>query len=65
MRTKVRGPESHELALELTKKKRKIEQWPFFKRLVLAYTIELMDDLCLVRLIITSAGLLYLRDLFP
>ena len=30
MKTKVRGPDSLELALEMRKKERKIEKWPFF-----------------------------------
>ena len=52
MRTKVSCPESLELALEMRKKERKKERknekWLFFEHLVLAYTIELMDDLGLV-----------------
>ena len=48
MTTKVRGLESLELALEMRKKERKNEKWLFFEHLVLAYTIELMDDLGLV-----------------
>ena len=43
-----------ELALETRKKERKkeernLDKWLFFEHLVLAYTIELMDDLGLVR----------------
>ena len=49
IRTKVRGPESLELALEMRKKERKNEKWLFFEHLVMAYTIELMDDLGLIR----------------
>ena len=49
MRTKVRGPESLELALEMRKKERKKERknekWLFIEHLVLAYTIELMNNL--------------------
>ena len=41
------GPDSLELALIM--KKRKIEKWPFFEHLVLACTIDLMNDLGLVR----------------
>ena len=51
MRTKVRGLESLEIALEMRKKERKKERMRngyFFEHLVLAYTIELMDDLGLV-----------------
>ena len=48
MRTKVRGPESLELALEMRKKER-MRNGYFFEHLVLAYTIELMDDLGLIR----------------
>ena len=47
MRTKVRGPQSLELALEMRKKERLTNGY-FFEHLVLAYTIELMDDLGLV-----------------
>ena len=47
MRTKVRDPESLELALEMRKKERKRNGY-FFEHLVLAYTIELMDNLGLV-----------------
>ena len=52
MITKVRGLESLEIALEMRKKERKKETLTngyFFEHLVLAYTIELMDDLGLVR----------------
>ena len=50
MKTKVRGPDSLELALEMRKKEeRKNEQWQFFEHLVLAYTIDLMNDLGLIR----------------
>ena len=52
MKTKVRGPDSHELALIMKKKERKKERMTngyFFEHLVLAYTIELMDDLGLIR----------------
>ena len=51
-KTKVRGPESHELALIMNEKERKKERMTnsyFFEHLVLAYTIELMDNLGLVR----------------
>ena len=37
MRTKVRGPDGLELALEMRKKERKIEKWSFLEHLVLAY----------------------------
>ena len=43
MKTKVRDPDSQR------KKERKNDKWLFFEHLVLAYTIELMDDLGLVR----------------
>ena len=49
MRTKVRGPDSLELAVEMRKKERKIEKWPFFEHLVLACTIDLINDLGLIR----------------
>ena len=50
MRSKARGPDSLELALEMRKKEeRKNEKWPFFEHLVLACTIDLMNDLGLVR----------------
>ena len=45
MRTKVRGSESLELALEMRKKEREMAINFFFEYLVLAYTIEVMDDL--------------------
>ena len=52
-RTKVSGHGSLELAQENRKKERKKEERMrngyFFEHLVLAYTIELMDDLGLVR----------------
>ena len=48
-RIKVSGHGSLELAQENRKKERKIDKWLFFEYLVLAYTIELMDDLGLVR----------------
>ena len=54
MRTKVRGPESLELALEMRKKERKKERLTngyFFEHLVLANTIELIDDLGLINLL--------------
>ena len=55
--TKVSGHGSLELAKENRKKerkkeRRKNEKWLFFEHLVLAYTIELMNDLGLVRSII-------------
>ena len=50
-RTEVSGPDSLELAL-INDKERKIEKWPFFEHLVLACTIDLMNDLGLVRYII-------------
>ena len=47
------GHGSLELAQENRKKERKKERkndkWPFFEHLVLAYTIELMNDLGLIR----------------
>ena len=52
MKTKVRGPDSLELALEMRKKERKKERMRnghFLEHLVLAYTIDLMNDLGLVR----------------
>ena len=53
MKTKVRGPDSLELALEMRKKERKKEErmrnGHFFEHLVLACTIDLMNDLGLVR----------------
>ena len=49
MRTKVSGPDSLELALIMKMKERKIEKWPFFEHLVLACTIDLMNNLSLVR----------------
>ena len=56
----MRGQGNLELALETRKKERKKERkkWLFFEHqiLVLAYTIELMDDLGLVRQIINFAG---------
>ena len=53
MRTKVRGPDSLELDVEMRKKEdRNLAKWLFFEHLLLAYTIELMDDLGLVRSII-------------
>ena len=52
MRTKVRGPDSLELALEMRKKERKKEERMrnglFFEHLVLTCTIVLMNDLGLV-----------------
>ena len=45
MRTKASGPGSLELALIMKKK----ERLCFFEHLVLAYAIDLMDDLGLVR----------------
>ena len=52
-KTKVRGPDSLELALEMRKKERKkkerLRNGHFFEHLVLAYTIDLMNDLGLVR----------------
>ena len=48
----MRGQGNLELALETRKKERKKERMRnghFFEHLVLAYTIELMDDLGLVR----------------
>ena len=48
MNTKVRGPDSLELALE-TRKKERLRNGHFFEHLVLAYTIDLMNDLGLVR----------------
>ena len=46
----MRGQGNVELALETTKKEeRKNDKWPFFEHLVLACTIESMDDLGLVR----------------
>ena len=49
MRTKVRGPECIELALEMRKKERLTNGYFLTSDLVLAYTIELMNDLGLVR----------------
>ena len=47
--TKMRNQGSLELALEMKKKERKIDKWLFFKHLVLACTIVLMNDLGLDR----------------
>ena len=53
MKTKVRGPDSLELALEMRKKERKkkerLRNGHFFEHLVLAYTIDLMNNLGLIR----------------
>ena len=49
IRTKVRGPDSLELDVEMRKKKETLTNGYFFEHLLLAYTIELMDDLGLVR----------------
>ena len=49
MRTKVRGPDSLDLDVEMRKKKETLTNGQFFEHLLLAYTIELMDDLGLVR----------------
>ena len=49
MRTKMRGPDSLELDVEMRKKKETLTNGYFFEHLLLAYTIELMDDLGLVR----------------
>ena len=53
MKTKVRGPDSLELALKMRKKERKkkerLRNGHFFEHLVLAYTIDLMNDLGIVR----------------
>ena len=46
MKTRVSGPGSLELALQ---NERKIEKWPFIEHLVLACTINLMNDLGLVK----------------
>ena len=51
MRTKVGGPDSLELALEM-KKKERLRNGPFFEHLVLACTIDLINDLGLDREII-------------
>ena len=46
----MRGPESLELALEMKeRKKERLTNGYFLEHLVLAYTIELMDDLGLIR----------------
>ena len=58
MRTKVRGPDSLELDVEMRKKEeRNLDICQgffgyFIEHLILAYTIELMNDLGLVRSII-------------
>ena len=49
MRTKVRGPDNLELALEMRKKEERMRNGHCFEHLVLAYTIDLMNDLGLVR----------------
>ena len=49
MRTKVRGPDSLESALEMRKKKERLTNGPFFEHLVPTYTIVLMNDVGLVR----------------
>ena len=48
MRTKVRGPDSLELDVEM-RKKETLTNGYFIEHLILAYTIEMMDDLGLVR----------------
>ena len=47
MKTKARGPDSHELALVM-KKKERLRNGHFFEHLVPVYTIDLMNDLGLV-----------------
>ena len=47
MRTKVSGPDSLELALEMRKKER-LRNGHFYEHLVLACTMDLMNDLGLV-----------------
>ena len=49
MRSKVRGPDSLELALEMRKKKERMRNGHSFEHLVLACTIDLINDLGLVR----------------
>ena len=49
MRTKLRGPDSPELALEMRKKEERLTNGLFFEHLVLTCTIVLMNDLGLVR----------------
>ena len=49
MRSKVRGPDSLGLALEMRKKEERMRNGHFFEHLVLSYTIDLMNDLGLVR----------------
>ena len=49
--TKMSDQGSVELAL-IMKKKERLRKWLFFEHLVLAYTMELMNDLGLVRSII-------------
>ena len=48
MKTMVRGPDNLELALEMRKKER-LRNGHLFEHLVLACTIDLMNDLGLVR----------------
>ena len=49
MRSKVKGPDSLELALEMRKKEERMRNGHFLEYLVLACTIDLMNDLGLVR----------------
>ena len=49
MRSTVRGPDSLELALDLRKKEERMRNGHFFEHLVLACTIDFMNDLGLVR----------------
>ena len=49
----MRGQGNLELAQETRKKERKNEKWPFFEHLVLACTMNLMNNLGLIRYIIS------------
>ena len=49
MKTKVRGTDSLELALEMRKKERRMRNGHFFEHLFMACTIDLMNDLGLAR----------------
>ena len=49
MKSKVRGPESLEVALEMRKKEERMRNGHFLEYLVLACTIDLMNDLGLAR----------------
>ena len=52
IKTKVSGPDSLEVALEMRKKEERLTNGLFFEHLVLTCTIVLMNDLGLTRCII-------------